>query len=234
MADMLRLIKQHRFTVMLAFMLVYMISLPVLELSGVATSILGSVLNAIFFSLLLISLIYSVNETRRSMVAAAMLVGLGILSRAVYLLWHSEPFFVIYHGFYILFLGFVVYCMMRFLFESQRVNANMISASLCNYLLIGLFWAVVYSLTAELMPVSFYISGSADHAMAFGSSDAVFPVYYSFITLTTLGYGDVYPVTPLTQMLAAVEALTGQLYLVVIVARLVGLHIAGSTASRER
>ena len=57
-------------------------------------------------------------------------------------------------------------------------------------------------------------------------------IYYSFITLTTLGYGDIVPVSPSARSLATLEALTGQLYLTVLVARLVGLHI--THASRRR
>ncbi len=55
------------------------------------------------------------------------------------------------------------------------------------------------------------------------------PIYYSFVTMTTLGYGDIVPVNPAARMLSVLQALTGQLYLVVLVARLVGLHIAHST-----
>ena len=54
-------------------------------------------------------------------------------------------------------------------------------------------------------------------------------VYYSFVTLTTLGYGDIVPVSPSARALATLEALTGQLYLTVLVARLVGLHITHSS-----
>ena len=62
----------------------------------------------------------------------------------------------------------------------------------------------------------------------------MFPIYYSFVTLSTLGYGDIVPKVSAARMLAAVEAITGQLYLAVLVARLVGLHISQSTPKVDR
>jgi voltage-gated potassium channel Kch len=64
--------------------------------------------------------------------------------------------------------------------------------------------------------------------MQFGTDNASLSLYYSFVTLTTLGYGDVSPAVPLSRMLAALEALTGQLYIAVLVARLVALQILHS------
>jgi hypothetical protein len=66
--------------------------------------------------------------------------------------------------------------------------------------------------------------------MQFDGAKASFAVYYSFVTLTTLGYGDVIPQSSPARLLAALEALTGQIYLAVLVARLVGLHVAHTTA----
>jgi voltage-gated potassium channel Kch len=57
--------------------------------------------------------------------------------------------------------------------------------------------------------------------------------YFSFVTITTVGYGDIYPVSPLARATAATEALLGQLYLVVLVARLVGLHTAQEARERH-
>jgi len=58
-------------------------------------------------------------------------------------------------------------------------------------------------------------------------------LYFSFTTLTTLGYGDIVPTSPISRMLTSVEAIAGQLYLAVLVARLVGMHIVSSTGPEE-
>ena len=107
---------------------------------------------------------------------------------------------------------------------------------MCIYLLLGVLWALVYSALELLAPESFTImvaGGAGNEAMRFRADQAIFPLYYSFITLTTLGYGDVVPSSPPARMLAALEAIMGQLYLAVLVARLVGLHIAQATMGRK-
>jgi hypothetical protein len=83
-------------------------------------------------------------------------------------------------------------------------------------------WAFIYTVLENIHPGSFAISE--------GHIEAGRPlfIYYSFITITTLGYGDITPVTAPANSFALIEAVTGQIYLVVLVARLVGMHIAQS------
>ena len=83
-------------------------------------------------------------------------------------------------------------------------------------------WALTYIVIDILDPTAF--EQLAVSAWA-GGTDYV---YFSFVTLTTLGYGDITPLTPVAQTLAWLEAVVGQLYLAILVARLVGLHIVHS------
>ena len=106
-------------------------------------------------------------------------------------------------------------------FSARRVTGVILSGSICIYLMLGSLWALLYG-AVELLEPGVPAFGGFDESM--DSNHALF--YFSFVTLTTLGYGDVSPVDPVTQSLAMVEALVGQLYLVVMVARLVALHIA--------
>lgn len=86
------------------------------------------------------------------------------------------------------------------------------------YLLLGLGWAHCYHIANRLTPGSFQTS--------VGSFFSVVEwYYYSFATLTTLGYGDIVPIKPISRSLAIAEALTGQLYLTVLIARLVALEV---------
>ncbi len=68
--------------------------------------------------------------------------------------------------------------------------------------------------------------------MRFGGDDSTAVIYYSFVTLTTLGYGDIVPISPAARVLATGEAVIGQIYLTVLVARFVGMHIAQEMARR--
>ena len=134
----------------------------------------------------------------------------------------------------LIFLVFIAVNVLRHLLSPGEVTAEKIYAALCVYLLLGLLWACGYAALELLRPGSLQVEG-VDLAARFGEREQMFSqcLYYSFVTLTTLGYGDVRPATPPAQSLAYVEALTGQLYLAVLVARLVALHIA-SAGNGER
>ncbi|MHC4107785.1 MAG: potassium channel family protein, partial [Planctomycetota bacterium] len=130
--------------------------------------------------------------------------------------------------FAVAFLAYAVAAILRVVFTDQRVTYNTIAASLCVYLLLGVLWAAVYSVLELIEPDSFSLpavdvglSPSADSPDEFSRH----ALYYSLVTMTTLGYGDIAPQTPPARMFAAVQAVMGQIYLAVLVARLVGLHI---------
>jgi voltage-gated potassium channel len=104
---------------------------------------------------------------------------------------------------------------------SGRVDGNKIVGAVCIYLLLGLIWTTLYLMVAELVPGSF-------NGLASGTWDETFPelVYFSFTTITTLGYGDISPAVPMTRFLALAEAIVGQFYIAVLVASLVGIRIS--------
>jgi hypothetical protein len=126
------------------------------------------------------------------------------------------------------FFGYAMWVMLLDIFTSRRVTFNTVCASLCVYLLLGVVWALAYSMVDVLNPAAFTWTVSArepPRAWRVGKGDGAI-LYFSFATLTTLGYGDIIPTSPFSRMLATLEAITGQLYLTVLVARLVGMHIA--------
>jgi hypothetical protein len=129
------------------------------------------------------------------------------------------------------FLAYVAAVVLRFIYRSGRVTVDTVCASLCVYLLLGIIWALGYSVVDLADPAAFHSAGpggSRAPGLQPGRGEPVAALYYSFVTLTTLGYGDIVPASPVARALASVEALTGQLYLAVLVARLVGLHIVES------
>ena len=104
-------------------------------------------------------------------------------------------------------------------------------------MLVGLAWAFLFSLLEVLQPGSFNLPELSAEPLDLAAMEvrrlSVF-MYYSLVTLTTLGYGDITPVTPLARNLAAFEAVIGQLYIAILVARLVGLHIVHAGQDDER
>jgi ion channel len=113
-------------------------------------------------------------------------------------------------------LGLMAVVVLYQTFSSRDVSIHHIQGAVAAYLLLGLVWAAAYALVAAIHPGAFTSTVALSQDRSF--------VYYSFITLTTVGYGDVSPVHPTARSLAILEALTGQLYPAVLLARIVTLH----------
>jgi len=129
------------------------------------------------------------------------------------------------------FLAFLTLVIMVAVFRDQTVTADTIVGAVCAYFLIGITWGTVYALLVFVSPDSLSISPALAHAGGWGARVSSFTpllLYYSFTTLATLGYGDVTPLSAGARALSVLEGLTGQLYLAVLVARLVGIHTARS------
>jgi Ion channel len=108
---------------------------------------------------------------------------------------------------------------LRFAFRGAYADRERMAAALSTYLLAGHMFGVCYWQLQHLRTGSFGIGGAP---MVAGSLDLPTGAYFSFVTLATLGYGDIVPLTPTARGLAVSEAIIGQLYLAVLVARLVG------------
>ena len=124
------------------------------------------------------------------------------------------------------FLGLVIVSIVRALLRAERVTSDTILGGICVYLLLGLLWVSAYTLAENLQPGSLLLNGAEITAPAVEAFRSIQVLYFSFVTLTTLGYGDIIPATPAARALASAEAIVGQLYVAIFVARLVGLHLA--------
>jgi voltage-gated potassium channel len=127
----------------------------------------------------------------------------------------------------VLFAGLVVWRAYTAVMRRQRPVGDRIIGAICVYILIGLAWAKMYEALDGIAPGSFRFP--ADTAWA--TPGLLRYSYFSFVTLATLGYGDVSPVTVVAGTLAWLEAITGQLYVAITVARLVALSIADSSGA---
>ena len=106
-------------------------------------------------------------------------------------------------------------------FGWHKADTNILMGAVCIYLLLGLIWAILYDMFAILWPeASFNGLKFEEDRLQFDSF-----LYFSFVTLTTAGYGDITPVNPLIRTLAYLEMITGQFYMAVLVAGLVGLFM---------
>jgi len=126
-----------------------------------------------------------------------------------------------------LFVGFLIWNLLHDLSKGDRSTGERIFGALCAYVFIGLFFALIYSHIEFRQPGSFATSQAIFAEDALQESN-LFPIftYFSFVTLTTLGYGDISPIAEHARTLAWFEALLGQLYLAVMVAGFVAVHIS--------
>jgi hypothetical protein len=143
----------------------------------------------------------------------------------------SAPVLLAGHLCEVLFLFGAAALIVKSLFSAPTLAFDSILGAVCGYLFLGLGWAVLYALIEGFRPGSFEIS-----PRLVTGDESAHPLphvltYYSFVTLTTVGYGDINPVSSATRTLAWMEAITGQFYLAVIVAGLVSL--LATKAKRE-
>ncbi len=119
----------------------------------------------------------------------------------------------------LLFVGFLIALIMRQVFRPGPITARRVQGSVAVYLLLGVLWAVWYEIVELLQPGSFQVVSQK------GKDILPQLAYFSFTTLTTLGFGDIVPLRALARSLVMLEALVGQLFPVVLIARLVTMEI---------
>jgi hypothetical protein len=122
----------------------------------------------------------------------------------------------------LLFLAFLLAVLIVQVFGAGPVTAHRIRGAIIVYLLLGGLWALLYQIAALTIPHAFHLPAGLADSTALPQRVLT---YFSFVTLTTTGFGDITPTHSLTRTLAMFEALAGQLYLVITLARLVSLAV---------
>jgi voltage-gated potassium channel len=120
----------------------------------------------------------------------------------------------------IFFFAFTIIHILRFIIRQQEVTVDLIAGAASVYLLMALMWAFIYQVLELFSP------GSFDISQARLRENPLFFIYYSFVTITTLGYGDITPISAAASCYSILEAVVGQLFLVVLISWLVGMHVS--------
>ena len=143
------------------------------------------------------------------------------------------PLIVAFHLCGALFFSFVVVTILRSVSREKEVTADAVYGAFCGYLLVGLIFGHLFCVLETLAPGSF--RASEPLPAAFPDEDRLhfLLTYFSFITLTTVGYGDVTPASRGARGLAVVEAIVGQFYIAVLMAQLIGIRVAQALAERQ-
>ena len=125
----------------------------------------------------------------------------------------------------ILYFLFISGTLTAHILHTKKVSADTLYAAVCVFLLLGLLWASIYNYLEYISPGIIFIKNNSDAVHTLTSNEYI---YYSYTTLTTLGYGDITSLTSIGRMVSILEAITGQLFLAFLVARLVALYTANA------
>ena len=219
----------RRSTILLATLILMYAYLPLqneFEIRGLEYVLIGIVM----------AMVYTVSSGRvRTLIA----IVLGLLIAV--LLFLTDPATVesreLTIGLYAVLGLFIGYSAILILFEvtqTQEFNYHLIVSALSAYMLLALLWAIIYTIIEIAKPGSFLVNNDLAMAMP-NDPSSIFELslYFSMITITTVGYGDITPVSPAARSIATLEPIVGQLLLTVLVAWLVGMFISASLVKRE-
>ena len=218
MNPVLRRIRFRRFSTvqLLVALIVLLVAAPfVEELEG------GHVILSVLFSLVLLAGVFAVANRKRSLAIALVLAIPAIAARWINQLRPDlvhPPVFLVCS---LVLLAFVIGHLLHFVLRAPVVNVEVLCGSIAAYLMLGLMWTVAYWLVDQLTPGGAFAFNTNRGAQ---SMNGFTGFYFSFITLSTVGYGDITPVSQAARWLAAMEAMTGLLYVAVLIARLVSLY----------
>jgi voltage-gated potassium channel len=187
----------------------------------------GAWLDATLATVVMCMGVLAVGARRRTLVAAIILVLPAVVGNWIHHLWPEYYPREAVFGARLVFLAFVVARLLVFILRAPRVNSEVLCAGVSIYLLMGMLWALAYVMVAQHDPAAFAFSvpPGSPHVMARFTA-----FYYSFMTLTTVGYGDITPVSDVARMLAIMESMSGTLFVGVLIARLVSLYSASRPA----
>lgn len=183
----------------------------------------------VFLTFVLLSIVYAVSDKKYQFVSSLVMAMVIMPLTWLHGIFNISILFVLSNILEIIFFVFATSVIVRYILTQNRVTAHLIFAAIIGYMFIGLIWAAAYSLLAHVYPDSLALNPE----FVTGAKARTVFTYFSFVTLTTLGYGDVTPLTDRAFALTILEAVVGQIYLTVLIARLVGLHIAHETEKKD-
>jgi len=205
-------------TALLVFLLIYIFFLyPLGQIGAFRAFTTG------FWSLILITGAITASRNR---IFRTLVFSWGLLTFVFlwtkYLFPHETLIFVA-NSLALFFLVLLTVLILNQAFREGEATSHRIMGAVAAYLILGLIWSLAYNLTAFLIPGAFNIQGYSTP----GDIESMQPhlLYFSFVTLTTLGYGDIVAVHPMARTLVILEGVTGQLFPAILIARLVSLQV---------
>lgn len=160
---------------------------------------------------------YAASATKRSLIILSVLA-LPWLFSEWFFMTSTKPVFLSFF-----FFLYVTLTLLEMIFKSKEITQNTLYGAVCVYLMLGILWASIYALIDKLIPGAIFTGNFVNGHL---TSNEV--IYFSYTTLTTLGYGDITTMTPVGRIMSVLEAIIGQLFIAFMIARLVGIHTSKS------
>ncbi len=218
----------YRFRVLLASILLMILVFPTMDGSWPGRVVFDGMLVVVFLAG--IATIFHARRLR----TAALLAGVpSVVVPWVAHVWGQEmtrELAVATHCGAALFMGCALAATVFTVYREEGITADGICGALCGYLLLALAFGHVYCALEVANPGSFRVHGAPLEPLERGGRTHFLLVYFSLVTLTTVGYGDMSPASPPARGFAVVQAVLGQFYLAVLLADLVGKRVAQVTA----
>ncbi len=216
---------EHKHLLLLAAVLLALLTQPLVADDSAAARLAYDLLIAA----VVVGVVFVVFAARRERrIALLLLAPALVLTLALY--WVSpglaRPVAVTYHLSLALFLCFAVGVMVRDIFHRRAIRFDEVIGAFCGYLLLGLVWGNVYVVVEMLAPGTFAVAAEIRWQLDSPHLRRALFNYVSFATMSSLGYSDVTPVTPLANTLTWLEVMVAQFYLAVVIAQIVGMKLA--------
>jgi voltage-gated potassium channel len=220
---------QHRYLTMLVALLLLLVGFPISR-----DLVAGRLVYDLIYTAVFASAVIAVFR-KRTLRRLAILLG----APTVVFSWIATnvpdlpalPTAILFHLFAIVFLVFIVVTVLQSIYNESRITSDGICGAFCGYLVVGIVFGHAYCLIEAAHPGSFRGPADVVANLQIHEDRYFLLIYFSLVTLATVGYGDITPATELTRSLAVVEAIVGQFYIAVLIADLIGKKLSQAVAS---
>lgn len=226
--DKIPSIYRWRFSILLVALLLNILLAPMM--TSIAVDI-GIIVIDIAFTILLMVIVLTVghNKIIIAFYLVLALITIGLTWAAI--IFDSSAIDFYRSVFSIVILTVAMILILKEVFADTCVTIDTIDGALCGYLLLGFTFISVYALVDIVHPQSFYSTIESMPIDLSHTNALLDRVYFSFITMLTVGYGDIVPHSSAAKLLTSIQGFLGQVFLVVMIARLVGTHVSQNVNS---
>ena len=214
---------RYKYGMLLAAQILLSVISPLFSSSIYARSVVDLGITAVFAAAIIV-----ISNTRKHLI-----IGMILMAPTLILIWGIKIYRVEALEFISLIGSVAFFCYITWfilvdILRAKMVTLDTIAAGISVYLFFGNICGFIYAIIGRVDPSAFTIPAATASYLGDNLSDLSSAMYFSFVTLTTLGYGDITPINDFARSLAFLEAATGQIYLTVLIASLVGVHISNS------